>query len=62
VALALAGTCAVNRVGMGSFSMQLSATHVGVAVLFSTGVGLFFGWYPAKRASRLLPIECLRQE
>ncbi len=60
VALAGLGVLAVNS--SGKFTMALSATHVLTAVAFSTGVGLFFGWYPARRASRLLPIECLRQE
>jgi putative ABC transport system permease protein len=63
VVLAALGVWGVNRAGAsGGFAMELSATHVLVAVLFSTGVGLFFGWYPARRASKLLPIECLRQE
>jgi putative ABC transport system permease protein len=62
VALAAVGVWGVNRLGVGSFQMQLAAQHIGVAVLFSTGVGLFFGYYPARRASKLLPIECLRQE
>ena len=46
----------------GKFTMQLSASHILTAIVFSTAVGLFFGYYPARRASRLLPIECLRQD
>ena len=60
VALAAAGVWGVNQ--SGRFTMVLSWTHVATAVAFATGVGLFFGFYPARRASRLLPIECLRQE
>ena len=32
------------------------------AFLFSAVVGMFFGFYPAYRASKLNPIDCLRYE
>ena len=40
----------------------LSPEAMIVAILFSSAIGIGFGFYPAWRASRLDPIECLRYE
>ena len=44
------------------FTVTPSLTSVAVAFGISVGIGILFGYLPAKRAARLNPIEALRYD
>jgi putative ABC transport system permease protein len=59
----LLGAAATWGVGyFAGWKVSLSMGAVLLAVGFSGFVGIFFGYYPARRASKLLPIQALRYE
>ena len=60
ILLAMAGAAAITSTGKLEVVIGLQA--MVVACGFASFVGIFFGFYPARRASRLLPVDCLRYE
>ncbi len=44
------------------FAVSVEASSIFLALSFSGGVGVFFGWYPAQRAASLHPVDALRYE
>lgn len=60
VGLGAVATWAVGH--FAGWQVSMTAGSILLAVGFSACVGVFFGFYPARRASRLLPIQALRYE
>ena len=57
------GVVVANVIGeVNHWPIMIEVTSAVYSFLFSAFVGMFFGFYPAYRASKLNPIDCLRYE
>ena len=53
----------LNELGAsGGIAPSFSITTVLLAFAVSVGIGVIFGFYPARRAAKLDPVECLRYQ
>ena len=60
IALGIGGALLAEK--FGSLPVALNLEVILMATGFSVATGLFFGYYPARKASQLDPIEALRHQ
>ena len=62
IGIALGITASELIAKFGGWPVVITMSSVLLSFLFSAMVGLFFGWYPARKAAALNPIDALRYE
>jgi putative ABC transport system permease protein len=63
VSSSIVATLLINHFSSGTdWPIVVSLPAAMLAIVFASCVGVFFGYYPARRASRMNPIDALRHE
>ncbi len=60
VVLGVGGALAVNKIS--GTEVLVTMTSIVTAFVVAAAVGIFFGWYPARKAAMLRPIDALRYQ
>ncbi len=60
IVLGVAGSFLIGH--FAGWATRLTPQSIVLAVGFAAAIGIFFGYYPARKASSLLPIQALRYE
>ena len=60
IALGMGGTRTISN--LFEWPTRVSGNTIGLSVAFAAAIGIFLGFYPARRAAKLDPIEALRHE
>lgn len=62
IGLGLGVAAATLLAELAGWPVYLSPASMALAMLFAATTGIFFGYYPAQKAARADPIECLRSD
>ena len=62
IGIALGITISESVAKFGGWPVVITLSSILLSFIFSAAVGLFFGWYPARKAAALNPIDALRYE